>query len=123
MPERYERSPRDRWHQRADGGTRAGRAAQFMPFAALRGYYELLSEQMRVPEERRELTEEEARSLSSAFSGLRPRAVVRVRYYDRDATCELTGCVTHIDPAERALTVVRTRIPFDDIYALTILDA
>ena len=44
---------------------RANRAAQFMPFAALRGYYDLLRTKERVPEPRHELTEEEARELSA----------------------------------------------------------
>ena len=53
---------------------------------------------------------------------MRKRQVVRVRYYDRDASTELTGCVSHIDLAARELWVVKTRIPLDDIVRLEILD-
>ena len=50
---------------------RADRAAQFMPFAALRGYYDLLRTKERVPEPRHELTEEEARELSAVAREVR----------------------------------------------------
>ena len=53
---------------------------------------------------------------------MRKRQVVRVRYYDRDAYTELTGCVSHIDLAARKLWVVKTRIPLDDIVRLEILE-
>lgn len=67
---------------RADGGSQEGRfaseyearrtigkphpdrARQFKPFAALKGYYDLLAERERVPEPCRVLTEEERRELS-----------------------------------------------------------
>ena len=45
----------------ANGNTRANRAAQFMPFSALTGYYELVRKQEITVEERHELTEEKAR--------------------------------------------------------------
>ena len=57
---------------------RADRAQQFMPFAALKGYYDLIRERERVAEPKRELTDEQALEA-------------------------------------RTVTVVRTRIPLDDI--------
>ena len=106
----------------ANGHARADRAAQFMPFAALRGYYELLRQEARVTEPQHELTDEEARELSAVVQRVRKRQMVRVRYYDRDAYTELTGCVAHIDLAARELWVVKTRIPLDSISRLEILD-
>ena len=38
---------------------RADRAQQFMPFAALKGYYDLIRERERVAEPKRELTDEQ----------------------------------------------------------------
>ncbi len=104
--------------QRADGGRRADRAQQFMPFAALRGYYDLVRERERVVEPKRELTEEEARALSEAFARLERRRMARVVYHDGEGYVTLHGMVTDIDEAARVLTVVRTRIPFDDIREL-----
>lgn len=105
----------------ASGRPRADRAAQFMPFAALRGYYELVEERKRVVEERHELTEEEAEALSRTVAEVRRGQIVRVTYYDRDAYTTMTGCVARIDLIGRELQVVKTRIALDDIRALAIL--
>lgn len=105
----------------ANGHARADRAAQFMPFAALRGYYELIRRQERVPEPRHELTDEEALALSRTVARIRRGQVVRAVYYDGDAYATLTGCVARIDLVERELTLVQTRIPLDDIKELEIV--
>lgn len=106
----------------ANGHVRADRAAQFMPFAALRGYYELLRQEARVPEPRHELTDEEAAALSQVVARVRKRQLVRARYYDRDAYVNLTGCVSHVDLAARELWIVKTKISLDDISDLEILE-
>ncbi len=100
---------------RADGGRRADRAQQFMPFAALRGYYDLIRERERVVEPKRALSEEDELALSRAFARLERRRMARVVYHDGEGYVTLHGMVTDIDEAGRTLTVVRTRIPFDDI--------
>ena len=75
----------------------ADRAAQFMPFAALTGYYD-------------------AERISSELAGTRPRELVRVTYYADGAYVTREGMVARMDLAARELTVVRTRIPFDDVW-------
>ncbi len=105
----------------ASGRVRADRAAQFMPFAALRGYYELVRAEERVIEPRHELTDEEARSLSETLAGLARGQVVRAVYYDRDAYVELTGCVARIDLIYRTLTIVETTIALDDLRELEVV--
>ena len=52
---------------------RADRAQQFMPFAALKGYYDLIRERERVAEPKRELTDEQALELSRKLSQLKRR--------------------------------------------------
>ena len=53
--------------------SRRQRAAQFMPFAALKGYYDLIRERERVAEPKRELTDEQKekvrRSLKAMYVG------------------------------------------------------
>ena len=92
-----------------------------MPFAALRGYYELVRQQQRVREPRHELTDEEAEALSRTVSQLRRGQVVRVVHYNRDAYETLTGCVARIDLVSRELMVVKTPIRLDDIRELSIV--
>lgn len=106
----------------ASGRVRADRAAQFMPFAALRGYYELVHAQERVVEPRHELTEEEARELSETIYRVRRGQIVRAVHYDRDAYVTTTGCVARIDLIYRTISIVKTTIKLDDLRSLTILE-
>ena len=106
----------------ASGRPRADRAAQFMPFAALRGYYELIRRQERVVEPRHELTPEEAEELSQVVAQVRRGDVVRVCFYDNDAYVTRTGCVARIDLIYRELVVVETSIALDDIRSLEIVE-
>lgn len=102
----------------ANGQPRASRAAQFMPFAALTGYYELARQQERIVEPRHELTEEEAYALSRTITQIKRGDMVRVTYYDWDAYRTLNGVVARIDLTFRRLQVIKTVIPFDDILTL-----
>ncbi len=106
----------------ASGGERAPRAAMFAPFAALRGYYEMILEQERVPEERHEPTEEEAEALSRAVARARRGTIVRAVHYDRDAYVETVGCVARVDPVGRVIEVVDAKIAFDDLRELEIVE-
>lgn len=94
---------------------RADRAQQFMPFAALKGYYDLIRERERVVEPKRELTDEEALELSRRLAQVERRTMASVVYHDGEAYVTARGLVSDIDLAGRTITVVRTRIPFDDI--------
>ena len=102
----------------AGSGRHADRAAQFMPFAALTGYYDLVREQERVVEPRHEPSEEEAGRISDELTAVRKGQLVRVTHYDRDAYVTTEGVVTNMDPVARELTVVRRRISFDDVWSV-----
>ena len=95
---------------------RADHAAQFMPFAALSGYYDLVRDRERVVEPRHELTEEEAERLSRSIAELRRGDLVRVTHYRDGAYDTREGVVTRVDLAAREVTVVRTRISLDDVW-------
>ena len=105
----------DQARQQGGRAPRASRAQQFMPFAALRGYYELIRERERIVQPKHELTEEEALALSGKLSRVQRRTMVRITYYDGDAYATSCGMVSDIDVASRTITVVRTRIRFGDI--------
>lgn len=102
----------------ANGKPRASRAAQFMPFAALTGYYELARQQERITEPRHELTEEEALALSRTIMQVKKGDLVRVTYYDWDSYRTVSGVVARVDFAFRRIQVVKTVIGFDDILAI-----
>ena len=107
--------PADGARTRADGRRRASRAAQFMPFAALTGYYDLVREQERIVEPRHELTEEEAVALSRAIMQTKKGDLVRVTYYDRDGYVARTGIVSDIELTFRRLHLGSLCIAFDDM--------
>lgn len=102
----------------ANGNPRASRAAQFMPFAALTGYYELARQEERLTEPKHELTDEEALALSRAITQIKRGDIVRVTYYDWDHYRTLTGVVARLDPIYRWIQVIKTIIPFDDILSI-----
>ncbi len=95
---------------------RADRAQQFMPFAALKGYYDLIHERERVAEPKRELTDERALMLSRKLARVERRTMATVIHYDGEAYVADRGLVSDIDEARRTITVVRTRIDFEDIW-------
>lgn len=97
------------------------RARQFSPFAALRGYYDLVHERERVIEPRRPLSEEEARALDATIANLQRGVMVRAVFYEKDACRTIVGTVSQVDMIYHDLWIVRTRIPFDELCALEAL--
>lgn len=102
----------------SSGKLRADRAQQFTPFAALKGYYDLIAEKNRVLEPRRELSEEEVRRISEKLALLAKGSMIRVTHYDRDAYVTTEGAISCIDTIRRVLRVVRRDIPFADIVEI-----
>lgn len=102
----------------ANGALRANRAAQFMPFAALTGYYELVRKQEITVEPKCELTEEKALELSHKLEGLKRGDLVRVTYYDTYGYRSRTGILDEVLPAFKLLKLLKLKdivIDFDDI--------
>ena len=64
---------------------------------------------------KRELTDEQALELSRKLSQLKRREMACIVHYDGEAYVTARGLVSDIDLAARTVTVVRTRIPLDDI--------
>ena len=97
------------------------RARQFSPFAALRGYYELVHERERVIDPRRPLSEEEARALDATIANLQRGVMVRAVFYEKDACRTIVGTVSQVDMFYHDLWSVRTRIPFASLCALEVI--
>ncbi len=87
------------------------RARQFSPFAALRGYYELVHERERVIE----------RALDATIADLQRGAMVRAVFYEKEAYRTIVGTVSQVDMIYHDLWIVRERIPFDELCALEAL--
>lgn len=98
------------------------RARQFMPFAALRGFTELIREQETVPEPKRKLTEAAKKTISDVLATIRRGTVITVTYHDGSSYRTMTGMVSQVDSDRRKLRVIKTDIPFDTVYEMKIIN-
>ena len=96
------------------------RAAQFSPFAALRGYEDYVADAQRTVTPRRELCEDEAQRLSDILVSLSTTSYVRVTHYVTDRYERTEGMVTEIDTVFRRLWVDGRAISFYDILDIEI---
>ena len=94
---------------------RSERAKQFMPFAALRGFGSVITEKESVAAERPILSDDETERLNAVFSVLKKGDVVKIEYYENGFIKEIEGAMTGFDAYTRTVTIVKTRIGFDDV--------
>ena len=99
------------------------RAIQFAPFAALKGYYELIRERERVVVDKKELMEDGAELLSEKLLHIKIGMMLKIIHYSEGEYISTEGVVTVVDFENRYITVVKNKILFDDIYDITGLDA
>ena len=96
------------------------RARQFMPFAALTGYYEVIKQREKIIQPRKELSEDEAEVLSDRLNKVQKGMLITLTYYNEDCYETLTGLVSNIDPVYRTITIVKTKIAIDDVVGIRI---
>ena len=99
------------------------RAAQFLPFDALKG----LSEELRKREERRthvdrlELAEEQAAIVNEQLCRLQVGSQVEICFYYKGHYLTVEGTINKIVPQMKYLTMGTERINFGDIYKVQIV--
>ena len=96
------------------------RARQFMPFSPLKGYDELVKAKEKVIAPKKELSEYRAELLSSKLISVKKGDIISVVYYNKDGYVKKEGMVANIDFNFRYLTIIKTKISFDDIYNLKV---
>lgn len=94
---------------------REDRAKQFMPFAALKGFQEMLKEKERIVVSRMELSEEQKEELDRKLQMLGKNDIVTVVYFHDGEYVKVKGMVSRIDLSSRIVKIVNTKICFDDI--------
>ncbi len=94
---------------------RAERARIFMPFASLKGYYDLILAQEQGREVKRELGDEAAEMSSIKLNKLHKGSSVRIKYYETGSYLIHKGLVSRIDYSYKYLIVNEAKIWFDDI--------
>lgn len=100
---------------------RTERAKQFMPFAALKGFEDLVNEQTRSPEKRRELCEEDIQLISEKLAEIEKNDLIEITYYKIDGYTIKRGAVSEINFLRHYVTVVKEKIFFEDITKVDII--
>ena len=99
----------------------ASRAKLFLPFDALKGFQAALRQKERIPVARPCLSEETTEELNRCLMTLTKRSMVRVVYYHEGTYVEQQGWVSAISRESQCLTIVKTKISFQDLYVLECL--
>lgn len=99
---------------------RENRAKQFAPFAALKGYEEELymRERELTYEDRREISEDVAKSINDKLATLQKGERVSVTHYHGCRYIETRGILTQISPEKMFIKVDGRMIRFVDIYRI-----
>lgn len=106
---------------------RTSRAAQFSPFAALRGYGDSIAEASRLTEEKPELSDEQKEELDRTVSFIRSgrlKAPVRITYFRRDEAKEggqieaVEDVVIKVTEFPPVLYTAHKAIPMEDILQI-----
>jgi len=96
------------------------RAKQFLPFNALKGYGSLIKEVEIIKQDKKKLSEDELELLQEKFVNVQKGKMARIRYYKEMGYVDLEGMVANIDCIYRTITIVKTKIPFDDIIDIEV---
>ena len=99
------------------------RAKIFAPFDALKGFREMLKEEERVKEAKKELSQDMIDDLDNVLNSLKLGMMIEVIFYDfkEESYKSLIGVFTKIDTVYKKLVVVKIRISVDDILSVKIL--
>lgn len=98
------------------------RAKQFMPFAALKGFQEMLEETAAYKEGRKRLSEEQLEELDRQLHSMVRGQRVRVVYYTRGQYHQVEGVLDAINHVHRTIKVQGQQIPLSQITKLSSLD-
>ena len=97
---------------------RADRARQFMPFAALKGYFELILEQEEDYQPERELCDDDISEMSVKLQKLEKGKSVILEYYKNHSYVKRSGTITRLDHTMKWLMLSDEKIWYDDIVEI-----
>ena len=97
---------------------RKDRAKQFMPFDALKGLKDALSEKEIEYEERKELSEDKLKELENEFNKIDIGSKIKIKYYKNKQYVEEIGMVTKIDYIKKKIKLDNELINLSDILSI-----
>ena len=98
------------------------RAAQFLPFQAVKGLDETLLAKEKIVVEKIQLSEESLKELDIKMHKVKKGSMITVVYFHKGEYLKVTGLVARIDETSRVLQIVNNKIPFEDIRDITMED-
>jgi hypothetical protein len=99
-------------------GTEKEKAAQFLPFNGLLGFYQLIGKKKREKEPKRELSDDQLLRLDRILKTIHPKDRARVVFYDGCRYEAKEGVVKDINLCRKTLTIGHTMISFKDVWNL-----
>jgi len=87
-----------------------------MPFAALKGYEEALRKKEKIVVAKSDLSEDYKEVLDRKLMQVRKNDIITVIHYHKGEYLKTTGMVSKIDLTSRNITLVNTKIKFEDLY-------
>ena len=91
------------------------RAAQFLPFQAVKGLDEALRSKEKIVVEKPEYSEYMLEELDKKMHEVRKGRIITCIYYQKGEYIKLTGLVARFDEVARILQIVNNKIDFDNI--------
>lgn len=98
---------------------RASRARLYLPFDALKGLQEALREKERIVVAKKVLSKEDIENISRRLQQIKKGMMVSIIYYHNRQYIQLEGIVSHINFPLHTITIVATKIQFEDILEIT----
>ncbi|MCQ2387748.1 MAG: YolD-like family protein [Clostridia bacterium] len=98
------------------------RAKQFMPFASLRGYEQMVKKSEEIISDKIEISEDRIERLSEIMSKIKKGDEVLIEYYANGKYIKKQGIVANIDTVYKTITVIKDRIAFEDVYDLVLIE-
>ena len=97
------------------------RAKIFSSFNPLSTLEKALQAQEQEKSEKLDLDESKIEEILGEISKLKPADKVKITYYDGQGYANIEGLVSNVNLMDKSLTVVKTRVKFDDIYAVEVV--
>ena len=96
------------------------RAKIFTPFAALKGFGNLIREEENTYEEMPELSEDQYEDLNFAINGIRIGDYVSIKYYHDYHIRTISGPVIKLSRQKRIICIKENTIDFDELIEITL---
>lgn len=99
----------------------ADRAKIFAPFDALKGFKEALKEKEKIVVEKRIISQEEKEKIGNILKEIKKNDMVEIIYFNNGEYIKVKGIVSKIDFVYLKITIVTTKIDFNDIYKINLV--